>query len=61
MKSACRPNLVSAVAAEVSKVRWRRIAFWAALWWFILSAPTEDPFAKFRTEQGAATAEFADE
>jgi hypothetical protein len=41
------------IEAEVSKVNWKRIAFWAALWWFIHSAPTEDPFAKFREDRGA--------
>jgi hypothetical protein len=25
----------------MAKVNWRIIAFWAALWWFIYSAPTE--------------------
>jgi hypothetical protein len=29
-------------------VHWKRIAFWAALWWFVYTAPTEDPFARFR-------------
>jgi hypothetical protein len=26
----------------MANVNWRVIAFWAALWWFIYSAPTED-------------------
>ena len=25
----------------MADVNWRIIAFWAALWWFIYSAPTE--------------------
>ena len=29
-------------------IRWKRIAFWAALWWLVYTAPTEDPFARFR-------------
>jgi hypothetical protein len=29
-------------------VRWKRVAFWTALWWFVYTAPTEDPFARFR-------------
>lgn len=29
-------------------IRWKRIAFWVALWWFVYTAPTEDPFARFR-------------
>jgi hypothetical protein len=24
------------------------VAFWTALWWFVYTAPTEDPFARFR-------------
>ena len=53
MKSAPQSNLVSVIEGEVSKVNWKRIAFWAALWWFIHSAPTEDPFAKFREDRDA--------
>jgi hypothetical protein len=40
----------------VSKVNWKRIAFWAALWFFIHSAPTEDPFARFRSERDVRAA-----
>ena len=25
----------------MAEINWRIIAFWAALWWFIYSAPTE--------------------
>jgi len=62
MKSAPRSNLFSVFRTEVSRVNWKRIAFWAALWWFIQSAPTEDPFARFRSERDVrAAAHFADE
>jgi hypothetical protein len=62
MKSALRSNLFSVFGTEVSKVNWKRIAFWAALWWFIHSAPTEDPFARFRSERDVrAASHFADE
>jgi hypothetical protein len=29
-------------------IHWKRVAFWTALWWFVYTAPTEDPFARFR-------------
>jgi hypothetical protein len=29
------------MAAAVSNIDWKRIAFWAFLWWCIYSAPTE--------------------
>jgi hypothetical protein len=29
-------------------VDWKRVIFWTALWWFVYTAPTEDPFARFR-------------
>jgi len=62
MKSAPRSNLFSLFGTEVSKVNWKRIAFWAALWFFIHSAPTEDPFARFRSEQDVGAAvHFEDE
>jgi hypothetical protein len=62
MKSAPRSNLFLLFGTEVSKVNWKRIAFWAALWWFIHSAPTEDPFARFRSERDVrAAAHFADD
>ena len=56
MKSAPRSNLFSQFRAEVSKINWKRIAFWAALWFFIHSAPTEDPFARFRSERDVRAA-----
>jgi len=56
MKSASRSNLFSVFGTEVSRVNWKRIAFWAALWWFIHSAPTEDPFARFRSERDVRAA-----
>ncbi|MGH9253194.1 MAG: hypothetical protein ACRD3C_01350 [Vicinamibacterales bacterium] len=58
MKSAPQWTFVSAIVAEMSKVNWRKIAFWAALWWFIHSAPTEDPFAKFRGAPDESFAEY---
>jgi hypothetical protein len=62
MKSAPRSNLFSLFGTEVSKVNWKRIAFWAALWFFIQSAPTEDPFARFRSERDVrAAVHFEDE
>ena len=62
MKSAPRSNLFSVFGTEVSKVDWKRIAFWAALWFFIHSAPTEDPFARFRSERDVrAAVHFEDE
>jgi len=62
MKSAPGSNLFSVFGTEVSKVNWKRIAFWAALWWFIHSAPTEDPFARFRSERDVrAAVHFEDE
>ena len=62
MKSASRSNLFSVFGTEVSKVNWKRIAFWAALWFFIHSAPTEDPFARFRSDRDVrAAAHFEDE
>lgn len=30
------------IGSPMANVNWRVIAFWAALWWFIYSAPTED-------------------
>jgi len=29
-------------------INWKRVAFWATLWWLVYSAPTEDPFAALR-------------
>ena len=40
-------------------INWRAVAFWVALWWFVYSAPTEDPFARFRV-QGIEHAEELD-
>ena len=58
MKSAPRSNLFLVIEGEVSKVNWKRIVFWAALWWCICSAPTEDPFAKFREERDPLATEY---
>ena len=33
------------ISSRVSAINWRLIAFWAALWWFVYTAPTEDTFA----------------
>jgi hypothetical protein len=27
-----------------------RLAFWAVLWWFVYTAPTEDPFVRFKED-----------
>jgi hypothetical protein len=56
LKSAPRSNLFSLFGTELSKINWKRIAFWTALWFFIHSAPTEDPFARFRPERDVRAA-----
>ena len=28
-------------------VNWKVVVFWVALWWFVYTAPTEDPLARF--------------
>ena len=40
--SSARPR----TGSPMTDVNWRIIAFWAALWWFVYSAPTEDFFAR---------------
>lgn len=29
-----------------TKINWKLIAFWVALWWFVYRAPTEGSFAQ---------------
>lgn len=46
-------GLINSGKPDVQSVNWKRIAFWAAMWWFVYSAPTEDPLARFRPESVA--------
>jgi hypothetical protein len=32
----------------MTTISWKRVAFWGALWWFVYTAPTEDPFTQLR-------------
>lgn len=36
---------VRQISSQASAINWRLIAFWAVLWWFVYTAPTEDTFA----------------
>ena len=45
----------------MAEINWRMIAFWAALWWFVYSAPTEDPFDNIRAQWISPTAEYAED
>jgi hypothetical protein len=33
-------------------INWKLIVFWVALWWFVYTAPTEDPLARFSAFAG---------
>ena len=43
-------GLTRGAGGGMRNINWRVVAFWVALWWFVYSAPTEDPFASFRAQ-----------
>jgi hypothetical protein len=37
-----------------TKINWKLIAFWVALWWFVYRAPTEGSFSQLLTSADMA-------
>jgi hypothetical protein len=39
----------------MSNINWKLIAFWAVLWWFVYSAPTEGSLSDVLSGSGGAS------
>ena len=39
----------------MSKINWKLIAFWAVLWWFVYSAPTEGSMSDLLSSSSVAS------
>ena len=51
----------TAYGAALTEVNWRAILFWAALWWFVYSAPPEGLLTRaFLEPAHVPTSELAD-